>query len=150
MNYYGLGAPPKCIKHDKMMKFHEILSTFDQKLTMVPNSLYVGSFQPPGGALGGTKSVQTPPKSVKKWQKCGNAMNYYCFGASPGSPRGPLGAPQARRGRPGRGGPAAAWAAGRRAGGSGGDSAAAPAACKLGGRRGGAGIGGHIMDHYYY
>ena len=30
---------------------HEILSTFDQKLRNVPNPLYVGSFQPPGGAL---------------------------------------------------------------------------------------------------
>ena len=78
-----------------MIKFYEISSTFDQKVTIVPNPLYVGSFQPPRRALGEQKSVQNRTKWVQKWQKCRKAMNYYCFGVSLECPRGPLGSPGA-------------------------------------------------------
>ena len=111
------------------MIFHKTSSAFDQKVTIVPNPLYVGSFQPPRRALGEQKSLQNRTKWVQKWQKCKKAMNYSCFGASPGSPGEPLGAPRGeRRGRPGRGSPAPAWAAGRRAGRSGNGGGAAGAA----------------------
>ena len=81
-------------KHDKTMKFYENLSTFDQKVTIVPNPLYVGSFQPPRRALGEQKSVQNRTKWVQKWQKCRKAMNYYCFWSLSGVPKGPLGLPR--------------------------------------------------------
>ena len=56
---------PQNAKHDRIIIFHKKSSVFDQKVTIVPNPLYVGSFQPPGGALGGLKSMKFSQNSEK-------------------------------------------------------------------------------------